>query len=302
MRKVPFETIQSLSKLIQGVWVRPLIVCLFLTSCMVVTAEEPKSQHNRVRPVIQTLGEHSQDLWTHELDLSQKESSTHQPKQLHSVVIHRKNSRQTIQAAFQDNAPNLEIKKKKDKVESGTLYKSLTNNQEAFENLSASELQDLLDFKDPSSFNVDTQYRHVKIKRNDESAAVVPNNVANTLFAQIEPEISHFGIQRDWDPTLAQWEAPAFYHRPLYFEEVNLERYGHRKKVLQPGLSAAHFFANTLALPYKLGVNHPCERVYTLGHYRPGDCNPHDRHGLPWSFKGAVYAGSFYTGLAFFIP
>ncbi|PHS01142.1 MAG: hypothetical protein COA78_22970 [Blastopirellula sp.] len=296
MRKVPFETMQSSPKLIQCLLVRPLIVGMLLSSCVVASADESKSQHNRVRPVIQSLGETSQGLWGRELDLSQNEKPA---KRIQREVVHQENTEQTVQVAFQDEVPKPAIENTQKSLKAGTLYKSLTDNQKSFDNLSASELQDLFDFKDPSEFSVNTGYNNPELIKDKETKAIVlPDDVAKTLFAQA----SDFGSHRDWDPTIAQWEAPAFYHRPLYFEEVNLERYGHRKKVLQPALSAAHFFGNTLALPYKIGVNHPCERVYTLGHYRPGDCNPHDRHGLPWSFKGAVYAGGFYTGLVFFVP
>lgn len=146
-----------------------------------------------------------------------------------------------------------------------------------FENLSPMERDLLYEGKLPREFGIGHTYRH----QVPGGSAAPPENLAQKVFSQEPVEDFPYGYQRDWDPTVALWEAPSFYHRPLYFEEVNLERYGHRQVHLQPVHSAAHFFANTIALPYKMLVHHPCERIYTLGHYRPGDCNPHDHHGLP---------------------
>src|SRR5262249_35980113 len=53
------------------------------------------------------------------------------------------------------------------------------------------------------------------------------------------------------------WQASAFCHGPLYFEEVNLERYGYSFGVLQPAVSGAHFFGTLPLLPYKMAVDRP---------------------------------------------
>src|SRR5262245_36278336 len=34
------------------------------------------------------------------------------------------------------------------------------------------------------------------------------------------------GMIRQWEQSVSMWEAPAFCHRPLYFEDENLERHG----------------------------------------------------------------------------
>ena len=110
---------------------------------------------------------------------------------------------------------------------------------------------------------------------------------------------------RLWEPLGYCWESPALCHRPLYFEEVNLERYGYtspRMRLLQPAVSGARFFATVPALPYLINARPPCECVYTLGHYRPGSCVPYRRHWpelrvLPTSVEAAAA-----TGLVFLIP
>ncbi|UUO07613.1 hypothetical protein M4951_04725 [Blastopirellula sp. J2-11] len=184
----------------------------------------------------------------------------------------------------------------------GELYRSVASGHDPFNSMTPEQLQTLLERRPADSYTINTGYRDPDIQTNAEHQVKLPANVAQELFAEYPEVDSIYGVQRPWAPSVAMWEAPAFYHRPLYFEEVNLERYGNRHRVVQPAVSAAHFFANTLILPYKIGVNPPCERIYTLGHYRPGDNNPHDRHGLPWSWRGAAYMGTFYTGAAFVLP
>lgn len=175
----------------------------------------------------------------------------------------------------------------------------LTSQSEAFfKQLTPTDRELLYDGRLPDEYGIGRTFDFVI----DGKKIDPPENVAAKIFSQEPIEISDYGFHHDWAPMLATWEAPAFYHRPLYFEEVNLERYGHKHRHLQPVYSAAHFFGNALALPYKMGVNPPCERIYTLGHYRPGDCNPHDRHGLPFSWRGVIYTGAFYSGIGAAFP
>lgn len=175
----------------------------------------------------------------------------------------------------------------------------LTSQSEAFyKKLTPTDRELLYDGRLPDEYGIGRTFDFVV----DGEKIDPPENVAAKIFSQEPIEISDYGFHHDWAPMLAAWEAPAFYHRPLYFEEVNLERYGHKHRYLQPVYSAAHFFGNALALPYKMGVNPPCERIYTLGHYRPGDCNPHDRHGLPFSWRGVIYTGAFYSGIGAAFP
>ncbi len=63
---------------------------------------------------------------------------------------------------------------------------------------------------------------------------------------------------------------------PLYFEDVNLERYGCtcECECLQPLLSAAHFGASFVTLPYRLAADSPCDCIYTLNAYPPDECAP----------------------------
>ncbi len=108
---------------------------------------------------------------------------------------------------------------------------------------------------------------------------------------------------RQWTPTTMTYAASNLCHKPLYFQEVNLERYGHTAGPLaQPIISSAHFFLNIAVLPYKMGVHSPHECQYALGYYRPGNCAPWIVPPVPLSVKGAWYQATAVTGTALLIP
>ena len=104
------------------------------------------------------------------------------------------------------------------------------------------------------------------------------------------------------------WAAPALYHRPLLFEQPNVERYGHQA-ILCPGdrdtqsvVSGAHFFGSVAVLPYLLGAHGCCEPEYVLGSYRPGSCNPHQIVKPRRSCRGLAAQTAATTGLVFVVP
>jgi hypothetical protein len=108
---------------------------------------------------------------------------------------------------------------------------------------------------------------------------------------------------RGWPTFHYLWDATCLCHRPLYFEEVNLERYGYGCGCcLQPLASAAHFFGTVPALPYCMAAECPHECVYTLGHYRPGSCPPWRRQWPPLDPLAAAAEGGVWTGMVFLIP
>ena len=93
---------------------------------------------------------------------------------------------------------------------------------------------------------------------------------------------------RDWRLCTFTWKAAANCHKPLYFEDVQLERYGHSAgPCLQPLVTTAHFFGNVLLLPYNMGTYPPNECRYPLGHFRPGSCAPWLVPAFPLSERGA---------------
>ena len=99
------------------------------------------------------------------------------------------------------------------------------------------------------------------------------------------------------------WKAAGYCHKPLYFEDWQLERYGHSHgPVADPFISAAHFFVTLPVLPYKMGVELPWECVYPLGYYRPGSCAPWTIPAVPISWRGMAAEAATVTGLVFLLP
>ncbi len=131
----------------------------------------------------------------------------------------------------------------------------------------------------------------------------LPRDFATACWEEIETQAGPFAGARAWPLFTYQWNATCFCHRPLYFEEINLERYGYGcHPCLQPAASAAHFFATVPALPYCMAAECPGECIYTLRHYRPGSCPPWRHHYPPRDGLAALTEGGVWTGLIFLIP
>lgn len=90
------------------------------------------------------------------------------------------------------------------------------------------------------------------------------------LVAQPDPR--YF---KHWPETSSQWTSPAFCFKPLYFEQTNLERYGLGYPCPTNALvSGTRFFADAALVPFHALRQPPHSCQCTLGHRRPGDCNP----------------------------
>ena len=105
---------------------------------------------------------------------------------------------------------------------------------------------------------------------------------------------------RSWTPQTVTWKASSLCHKPLYFENVQLERYGHsRGPFAQPLHSTLHFFVSLVSLPYQTAISPPTECEYALGYYRPGDCAPWLKDPIPISLEGIKRQALVTTGAAF---
>lgn len=108
---------------------------------------------------------------------------------------------------------------------------------------------------------------------------------------------------RHFSQTCYQWKAAALCTKGAYFEDVQLERYGHSIcPALQPVISGAKFFLTVPFLPYKMGLTPPNECVYTLGHYRAGNCAPYMLDPLPISVRAILFEGLAIGGAVAVIP
>jgi hypothetical protein len=107
---------------------------------------------------------------------------------------------------------------------------------------------------------------------------------------------------RAWMPQTLTWKASNLCHKPLFFENVQLERYGHSHGPFsQPVHSTVHFFKSLALLPYNTGINPPNECRYALGYYRPGNCAPWLEEPFPISLAGAQHQTRAMVGLGFLI-
>ncbi len=105
---------------------------------------------------------------------------------------------------------------------------------------------------------------------------------------------------RCWIPQTVTWKASSLCHKPLYFENIQLERYGHSHgPFLQPIQSTGHFFVSLLFLPYQAGIHPANECQYALGYYRPGDCAPWLKDPVPISLEGIKLQTLTALGLAY---
>lgn len=137
-------------------------------------------------------------------------------------------------------------------------------------------------------------------------AGLLPDQVeheGDAPTAELMPKVGDPRLMGGWGDYAFNWSAAKSWHHPLYFEEVNLERYGYQCHPLaQPFVSGAHFFLTVPTLPYQMTVHPPRECIYTLGHYRPGSCAPWQRNRLPWDPRAAAVEAGVVVGLVFLIP
>ena len=105
---------------------------------------------------------------------------------------------------------------------------------------------------------------------------------------------------RSWAHQTVTWKASSLCHKPLYFENRQLERYGHsRGPFAQPIHSTVHFFTSLVSLPYQTAITPPNECQYALGFFRPGGCAPWLKDPIPISLEGASRQALLTTGAAF---
>lgn len=168
----------------------------------------------------------------------------------------------------------------------------------------ALQLEQLAKEREESQKNCEDEYAKMKSDRIDDidlSLRIQGNPGEDYPY---ECEVGFGTYQpRQWSQITYNWKASGLCHKPLYFEQVQLERYGHTwGPYVQPIMSGVHFFGTLPILPYKMGLKSPNECVYTLGHYRPGSCAPYLVGGVPFTWRAALYQGAATTGLIFIFP
>lgn len=111
------------------------------------------------------------------------------------------------------------------------------------------------------------------------------------------------GYCRSFAPTYVSWHASNLCHKPLYFEDIQLERYGHTVgPIKQPVKSAARFLIQAALLPYQMSLHPANECQYPLGLFRPGNCAPYLRTPFPWERRALGYQIGATSGLFLLVP
>lgn len=132
-------------------------------------------------------------------------------------------------------------------------------------------------------------------------ALPMPADYATEFFANQGPDLrsARASMYGDYVPVPQGLE---FCYQPLYYEEVNAERYGLTFGLAQPVVSAAQFYGRTAVIPFMLVTQPPrkctCHAHWTLPGYRSGWEVP---HYSPRPDAAAVEA-AFVLGLILLIP
>ncbi len=136
----------------------------------------------------------------------------------------------------------------------------------------------------------------------DYNSSKSGSRLKSKLPAEIELDQENH-TQRTYPDTFFQWEASNISYRPLYFQDVQLERYGHTyPDYIQPFVSITKFGTQLIGLPYQMGIDSPHKTVTPLGYYQPGEPAPKLCYQIPLSLKGAVYQAATVSGLVYLIP
>jgi hypothetical protein len=129
-----------------------------------------------------------------------------------------------------------------------------------------------------------------------------PGDQPSRQLEQGSEQVHGPGMIRLWGQSVSMWEAPAYCHRPLYFEDENLERHGRSFGLLQPAASVVHFTGRGLAWPYLMGAFPHHECYYPLGRGQPGTYAAYHWYRPPASARGALYEAAAATGLSYIVP
>ncbi|MDP6447119.1 MAG: hypothetical protein QF805_25215 [Pirellulaceae bacterium] len=135
-----------------------------------------------------------------------------------------------------------------------------------------------------------------------QSEGLQPPDAAARVFGDLSTPLT-LSQARPWAEREFHWLAAELTHRPLYFEDVMLERHGHsRPPIIQHSASAARFFLSFTILPYKMQLDPPHRQLSTLGHYRPGSGAPDVFQRPRFRWDAALVEAAAWTGVGYWVP
>ncbi|AMV33473.1 hypothetical protein VN12_15205 [Pirellula sp. SH-Sr6A] len=133
-------------------------------------------------------------------------------------------------------------------------------------------------------------------------STLLPENQVEAVLGPIPTVEPQWFASPSHASTPAIRSASAVPYQPLYFEEVNLERYGRTCGLVQPALSGVRFLATIPALPYAMSVHDARQPAYWDWPYEAGWPAPKVRELPPLQLKPLVIEGTVLTAGAFLIP
>jgi hypothetical protein len=108
---------------------------------------------------------------------------------------------------------------------------------------------------------------------------------------------------RIYPPSVYAWQASNISYNPLYYEDPQLERYGHSYPFfIQPAVSIGRFVVQAAGWPYQAVIDPPHCEVYPLGFYRPGECSPKLIYQIPLNLEAGLVEAGAIAGTYFLFP
>jgi hypothetical protein len=126
--------------------------------------------------------------------------------------------------------------------------------------------------------------------------APVPNSVADEVLGQSDDVLISSSGQTVPQPSRY---TTSFCHRPLYFEELNLERCGNTYGCATNAVSGFHFLTNTAMLPYRLATQRPDCTEPTRGDCQTCQEYSHDIEPFGFEPRGVLVEAAAAAGFVF---
>ena len=135
--------------------------------------------------------------------------------------------------------------------------------------------------------------------RDESKKDFEPSDTALAMLRLRKP-FNVFAVSRG--PWQANRDSYPFYHKPLWFEDPNLERCGRGCGPFTSTVSAIRASANIPILPYRFTAEKPWSCVRTLP-----DCTVCEKFGVgaylpPWSLSAAVVQAAASVGVVYIVP
>lgn len=170
------------------------------------------------------------------------------------------------------------------------------NSEPAASDLLTQVLADLVPVR---SINVQRSVELPPVAETDSPAVFQPTDHARAVLGRRAP-VSYAAYE--WTPWQSQRDSHPFWHKPLYFEDPNLERCGRGWGVMTTPLSAGLFYGTIPFLPYRLTAEPPQCGVPTLPNCPTCQRFGADAYLPPWSWKAAAVQAGATVGLIYAVP